>query len=408
MPSSLLSFNRLSWQLAGLIIVVAFGYWLVFSPSSHQAYQYKTKSVTLGDLDTTVSATGTLAPLKEVEVGIEVSGTIKTVEVNYNDVVKTGQILARLDTRRLEAQAAQSKASLASARAKVHQTQASVLEAKSKMARLKELKRLSDGKAPSQYDLISARAELARANADEASAQASVVQAEAVLAVNRTDLIKAVVLSPIDGIVLKRSAEPGQTVASQFQAPVLFTLAEDLKQMELQVDIDEADVGMVKAGQSATFTVDAYPDRNFVADVKQVRFGSQTVDGVVTYKAVLGIDNSDLSLRPGMTATATIVVNRKQGVRLIENTVLEFTPPKIKGSVNKQSLIDSLIPHPPEFDDTKNISSSSMSQQVWTVEGGELKGIDITKGSTNGLVTEITEGDVKAGTQLVFEQNSQP
>jgi len=408
MPSSRLSFSRLSWLLPGLIIVFAVCYWLVFSPSSHPAYQYRTKPVTLGDLDTTVSATGTLAPLKEIEVGIEVSGTIKTVEANYNDSVKTGQVLARLDTTRLEAQATQSKASLASAHAKFLQVQANVLEAKAKMARLQELKRLSAGKLPSQYDLISATAELARANADEASAQASVEQAEAVLAVNRTDLIKAVVLSPIDGIVLKRSAEPGQTVASQFQAPVLFTLAEDLKQMELQVDIDEADVGMVKAGQPATFTVDAYPDRNFVADIKQVRFGSQTVDGVVTYKAVLGIDNSDLSLRPGMTATATIVVNRKQGVRLIENAVLEFTPPKIKGSGKKQGLIDSLIPHPPEFDDTKNIPSLIKSQQVWTVEGGELKGIAITKGSTNGLVTEITEGAVKAGTQLVFEQKNKP
>lgn len=407
MPSPFISFNRLSWQLAGLMVITV-GYWLVFSPSSHQAYQYMTKPVTLGDLDTTVSATGTLAPLKEIEVGIEVSGTIKSVEVNFNDAVKTGQILARLDTRRLEAQATQSKASVNSASAKLQQALANVVEAKAKIAQLQELKSLSGGKVPSQYDLISATAELARANAEESSAQASVEQAEAVLAVNRTDLIKAVVRSPINGIVLKRSAEPGQTVASQFQTPVLFTLAEDLQQMELQVDIDEADVGMVKAGQPATFTVDAYLDRNFEADVKQVRFGSQTVDGVVTYKAVLGIDNSDLSLRPGMTATASIVVKQKRGVRLIANAVLEFTPPKIKDSGNKKGLIDSLIPHPPEFDDTKNIASSGKSQQVWTVDGGELKGIAITKGSTNGFVTEIAEGNLQAGTQLVYEQNGQP
>jgi HlyD family secretion protein len=408
MPSSRLTFNPIFWLSAGLMIVVAVGLWRVFSPSRHQTNLYMTKPVTIGDLDTTVSATGTLAPLKEIDVGIEVSGTIKTVDASYNDSVKTGQVLARLDTKRLEAQAKQSKAALASAQAKLHQVQANVAEAKAKMARLQELKRLSGGKLPSQYDLISATAELARANADLASALASVEQAEAVLAVNRTDLLKAVVKSPINGIVLKRSAEPGQTVASQFQAPVLFTLAEDLKQMELQVDIDEADVGMVKTGQAATFTVDAYPDHNFSANVKQVRFGSETVDGVVTYKAVLGIDNADLSLRPGLTATATIVVSHKQGVRLIENAVLEFTPPTTNDSDKKQSLIDSLVPHPPEFEQPKNIPSSNNTQQVWTVEGGVLKAIVITKGSTNGLVTEILEGDVKIGTQLVYEQSGQP
>ncbi|MDP1664524.1 MAG: efflux RND transporter periplasmic adaptor subunit [Methylobacter sp.] len=350
-----------------------------------------------------------MAPLKEVEVGIEVSGTIKSVEADYNDSVTVGQVLARLDTTRLEAQALQSQAALESSRAKVQQTHASLLEAEVKMARQLHVQQLSGGKVPSLYDLDTARATLARARADEAAAKAAVDQAQAALNVNRTDITKAVVRSPINGVVLKRSVEPGQTVASQFQAPVLFTLAEDLTQMELQVDVDEADVGLVQPGQKALFTVDAYADRSFPAEITQVRFGSETVDGVVTYKTVLRVDNSALSLRPGMTATAVITVDKKTDVLLVANSVLRFTPPVTPGKQKaKGSFLDSLLPHPPRQESRQAEAANSKTQQVWTLRNDELASISITKGATNGIVTEIVDGAVTAGTELVTGQVSKP
>ena len=303
----------------GLLVLPALG-------RKPQPVKYTTQAARRGNLVVVVSATGTLEPVKKVDVGIEVSGTISKVEADYNDQVKVGQVLARLDTSRLEAQAQQNEAALQAAQAKVVQAQASVEEAQAQLARLNRVKELSGGKMPSQTDLDAAKANLARYKADEASAKASVAQAQAALNVNRTDLTKAVITSPINGVVLKRSVEPGQTVAATFQSPTLFTLAEDLTQMELQVDVDEADVGQVREGQEATFTVDAYPDRTFPARITQVRYGSQTVEGVVTYKTVLKVDNSSLALRPGMTATAVITVNKRGNVILVPNAAMRFVP----------------------------------------------------------------------------------
>ena len=254
------------WAGAALLVVIVLLPALGREP---RPVKYVTQPARRGNLVVTVSATGTLEPLKEVEVGIEVSGTIKSVEADYNAEVKVGQVLARLDTTRLEAQAQQSEAALEAAGAKVLQAQASVQEAEAQLGRLNRVRELSGGKMPSQNDLDTAKANLARYKADEASAKASVAQAQAALNVIRTDLSKAVIRSPINGVVLKRAVEPGQTVAASFQAPVLFTLAEDLTQMELQVDVDEADVGQVREGQEATFTVDAYPDRTFPARITQ-------------------------------------------------------------------------------------------------------------------------------------------
>ena len=234
-------------------------------------------------------------------------------------------------------------------------------------------------------------------------------QAQAALAVNRTDLAKAVVHSPINGVVLERSVEPGQTVASQFQAPVLFTLAEDLTQMELQVDVDEADVGLVREGQDAQFSVDAYPDRMFPARITQVRFGAQTVEGVVTYKTVLKVDNSTLSLRPGMTATAVITVDKKTNALLVPNTVLRFTPPASEVDDESQSggLVSVLLPRMPRQKPKTAAAAASASkeQQVWTVRNGELAAVTISKGVTDGIVTEIVGGPVTEGMALVTDSS---
>ncbi len=376
-----------------------------FQKGKTDTTHYTTQPAKRGNLLVTVSATGTLEPIKKVDVGIEVSGTVKDVDVDYNDMVKVGQVLAELDTSKLEAQMLQSNAALDAAKAKLLQTQATVLEAQAQMARLEEMRRLTDGKMPSQFEFDTQKATLARSHADEGSAKATVAQAQATLDANKSDLAKAVIHSPINGIVLTRSVEPGQTVAAMFQSPVLFTLAEDLTQMELQVDVDEADVGQVKEDQDATFTVDAYPDQVFSARTTQVRYGSQTVDGVVTYKAVLKVDNSNMALRPGMTATASITVNKRENALLIPNAALRFKPPQTEaaGKAGGSSLIFKILPHPPssESSQREDPNAKSKDQQVWTLRDGELQAIAITKGLSDGKVTEITSGALEPGTELV-------
>jgi len=380
------------------------------SGNSADKLQYKTQSVQRGDLTVVVTATGTLQPTNQVDVGSELSGIIKSVEVDYNDRVKVAQVLAKLDTSKLESQVLESRASLASARAKILQAQATIKETRNELERLREVRKLSNNKAVSQHDLDAAQAALERAKADEAGAVAAVSQAQATLELNETDLAKASIRSPINGVVLIRAVEPGQTVAASLQAPVLFTLAEDLTKMELRVDVDEADVGQVKQGQKATFTVDAFPNRIFPAKIKQVRYGSKTVDGVVTYETVLDVDNSDLSLRPGMTATADIEVKHVNDALLLPNAALRFAPPEKEKENDSggRGLMGVLIPrrrHPPST--SKEDSNTHKNQQrVWTLRNGQLTAIPITTGSTNGIMSEVVSGDVQPGMALVVDTES--
>ena len=365
---------------------------------------YLTEPARRGDLTVTVSATGNLEPTNQVDVGSEISGTVKEVRVAENDHVSVGQVLAILDTAKLEAQVMQSKASVASARAKVSQAEATEVEAHSKFSRLERVRALGGDKAVSPYDLDAAGAALARAEADLLSAHAAVEQARAVLKVQETDLAKAVIRSPINGIVLTRSVEPGQTVAASLQAPVLFTLAQDLASMELHVDVDEADVGQVKQDQPATFTVDAYPERTFQAKIISVHYGSKITDNVVTYETILAVDNADLSLRPGMTATADIIVQQVAGGLLVPNTAIRFTPPRPEGqSRGRRGLIGALLPRPPHRNRSGNKTSFSNGsrRRVWVLVDGRPKPVRITTGSTDGVRTEVTGGDLTEGTPVI-------
>ena len=381
----------------------------VLRARSHAAgvVQYETRPVTRGDLVKTVSATGTLQPVKQVDVGIEVSGTIKIVDVDYNDSVTNGQVLARIDTSKLDAQVLQSEAALDSARAKLLQVQATVQETQMQLARLTRVRELSNGRVPSQSEFEAQQASLARALADEASAKAAITQAVATLCVNRSDLDKAAIHSPIKGIVLSRTAEPGQTVAASFSTPVLFTLAEDLAQIELRVDVDEADVGQVQEGQDATFTVDAYPDRHFPARVKQVRFGSKTVDGVVTYTTVLNVDNASLILRPGMTATAAIITRKVTNVLRVPNAALRFEPPQTRVAETQNgngSLVGSLLPHPPHAESRvqESAAGTNREQRVWMLRDGQLAAVSVIAGVTDGIFTEVT-GALEPGVAVAVD-----
>ncbi len=217
-------------------------------------------------------------------------------------------------------------------------------------------------------------------------------------------MYKSVIRSPINGVILTRSIEPGQTVAASFQAPELFTLAEDLKQMELHVNVDEADVGKVKEGQKATFSVSAYPNRTFEARIIQARYASTTTSGVVTYETVLKVNNPDLSLRPGMTATADITVKKVENAILIPSAALRFTPPADEDTAKSSdgSLISKILPHPPT-PAPKQQDENKRQQRVWILKNGQLSSVSITTGSTNGGMTEVVAGDIQPGVEVVVD-----
>ncbi len=391
-----------------LIVLVAVGgplflFWRR-SAAEAKAPEYITQSARRGNMIVNVTATGTLEPTNQVEVGSELSGIIESVDVDYNDHVKVGQVLAKLDTEKLEAQVVRSESALQSARANVLQAEASVLETKNALERMKKVWEKTGKKAPSQNEMDAAEAAYKRALAAEASSKAQVSEAEATLNGNQTDLSKCVIRSPIDGIVLTRQVEPGQTVAASLQAPTLFTLAEDLTKMELRVDVDEADVGEVEEGQEATFTVDAYPDKTFDATVSQVRYGSKTVNGVVTYETILRVQNSDLLLRPGMTATAEITVKKLEDALLIPNGALRFSPPieekkeASEGGSITSKLFGRPFRRPPE---RRDATANGKTRTVWTLKDGVPVPISVTLGPTDGQMTEVVTGDVEADMPLL-------
>ncbi len=362
--------------------------------------QFKTTDVEQGDLTVTVTATGDLEPVNQVEVGTEISGTIESVEVDYNDQVKIGQVLVRLNTDQLQAKFRQSKAALDLANAKVQEANATTIETRKKFERSRELAKKG---VCSQETCDADEASYKRAVASQASTRAQVAQAKAQLDADQTTLEKAVIHSPINGIVLKRSVETGQTVAASLQAPVLFTLAEDLAKMELHVDIDEADVGQVRVGQEASFTVDAYPEQQFLARILKVYYAPQVVQDVVTYQALLTVDNTKLLLRPGMTATADIVTKKVENVLLVPNAALRFKPPQ--AGTSGGSVLSTILPGPRKrAPKQRSVDiSQSTKQNVWIQQDGEAVAIPVTIGSTNGRITEIIKGDIKPGMSLLID-----
>ena len=397
-----------SLAVVAVLALVGAGLYYWRSQSTNELTRYRTEPVVRGNLVVTVSATGNLQPTNKVDVGSELSGIVESVLVDDNDHVKKDQVLARLDVSRLTDQVARSRSTLEAAPARVRQTQATVREAQANLERLRQVAVLSGGKVPSQAELSTAEAALARANADEGSGRATVAEATAALRSDETNLRKAAIRSPIDGVVLTRKVEPGQTVAATFQAPVLFTLAEDLKQMELQVDVDEADVGQVRDGQKATFTVDAYPGRRYPATVKRVGFGSQVKDNVVTYPTLLGVSNDDLSLRPGMTATAEITTITRDDVLLVPNAALRFTPPDAAAQPAAQQdggLVSRLIPRPPRSAPRKagNSAPRGAEQRVYVLRDGEPAVVPVTLGASDGRVTEIAGGGLQVGAPVIVE-----
>jgi HlyD family secretion protein len=403
------------WIIGGAIAVILVVLLLLIWRRNNEAkVQYVTTDVVRGDLTVSISATGNLAPTNQVDVGSELSGTVISVFVDDNDKVKKGQVLAQLDTSKLNDEVAKSKANLVSAEATLAQMRATVAEARATLSRQLEVQKLSGGKVPAKTEIDTAEANLQRALAQEDSAKGAVENTRAELSSNQTNIKKATICSPVDGVVLDRQIEPGQTVAASFSAPVLFTIAESLTQMELQVDVDEADVGDVRAGLAATFTVDTYPDRVYHATVKRVSLGSQATEGIVSYETILTFSNDDLSLRPGMTGNAEITTVNRQNVILVPSAALRWSPPTASAETEEESsggLVSSLLPGPPGRDDKKVagvIASTEKVQTLWVLRNGKPVSIRVTVGASNGRLTEVSSAKLELGMKVISETVSIP
>jgi HlyD family secretion protein len=385
---------------------------------------YASEQVQKGNLVVTVSATGKLAPTNQVDVGSELSGLVTKVLVDVNDRVTKDQPLAIIDPSRFQDTVNQSKAALDANIAQVGQARATLAQSTATLARFQEVSRLSGGRVPAKTELDQAIADRDRAVAGLKAAQANVVSAQATLSSNQTQLTKTIIRSPVNGVVLARQIEPGATVAASFNTPTLFVIAEDLSAMKLQVAIDEADVGTVREGQRATFTVDAFPGKTFPATITRVDVGSNlsaqsststtttsTTGQVVSYAAELTVQNGDLQLRPGMTATADIVTIEKKDVLLVPNAALRFTPQvtATPAAAASGGIAGALTPRRPGRSGGKGADASPLTrgsrQSVYIRQAdGSLKKLSVTTGDSDGTVTEITGGDLKPGMTVVTGQ----
>jgi HlyD family secretion protein len=389
---------------AVLVVCVGYFYWQQ-SQQRKAAPSYVTEPASRGDLTLTVTANGTLQPTRTVNLGSELSGTVLRVLVDVNDRVKNGQVLVELDPAKFNDQVVRSKAALASAQAQLAQAVATVKESAASLARLEEVAKLSGGKVPSKTELDSARAASDRAVAAEASARANVDSARASLATDETNRSKASIRAPSDGVVLTRSVDPGNAVAASLQAVTLFTLAEDLRQMRLQVNVDEADVGRVKVGQLASFTVSAFPSRRFPAAITRVAYGSTITDNVVTYQTLLDVKNDDLSLRPGMTATSTITAVERKGVLMVPNAALRYSPQSADAATKTGSnVMASMMPRMPRTGARK--ATGGTPKQVWVLRDGIPVAVPVKPGISDGRMTEITEGELKEGMVVITDQRT--
>lgn len=368
--------------VAGVIALVLLA--VIFHPRGGQV-NYATAPATRGKLVVTVSATGTLQPGNEVDVGTEVSGRVDDVLVDYNSHVKAGQLLAVINTDTTQAQLAQFQATLNQARATLATNQATVEQTLAKRARYHNLQAQN---AVALQDTQSADADYARAVASVALAKAQIQSAQAQIENSQTAIGKAQVRSPIDGVVLDRKISKGQTVAASFSTPVLFTLASDLSVLQLDVDIDEADIGSVHEGQSAEFTVDAFSNRRFPARLTALHNSPKTDNGVVTYPGVLLVDNRDGLLRPGLTATVEILVATINNALTVPNAALRFTPPV------------TAVPKPPA---TPALPNGVVGGRVWVLAKGKPEPRDLVIGRTDGRVTQILSGPLAAGEAVITD-----
>lgn len=383
------------WVLIGAALIAA-GYfgWAYFAQGG--GYVYTTGKVTRGDLTVIVTATGTVQPITQVDVSSAISGIVRKVNVDYNSVVYRGDVLAELDSDTLQAGVSSARAQLVVANANVAKAKAT---SNASIAIYKRQSSLFDRGVMSAQTLEDTRLAMDGADAALKATEAQVLVADADLKLAETNLAKTLITSPIDGVVLKRDVNEGSTIAASLSAPVLFSIAGDLKRMEVQVDVDEADIGNVAVGQSGTFAVDAYPARTFPAEITDIRFVSETINNVVTYKALLAVDNAELLLRPGMTATADIVVNTVQAALLVPNAALRYTPP---AEASSGGGLFSMF-RPPDTGSTTTAELPGGARTLWVMRDKVPVEATVVTGATDGQNTELTSGDLVEGDAVVLD-----
>ncbi|OGP69009.1 MAG: efflux transporter periplasmic adaptor subunit [Deltaproteobacteria bacterium RBG_16_44_11] len=372
--------------IIALIIIIVLGvvFLLVFKNKDGKQ-KYVTEIITRGDIKSTVSATGTVNAVTTVQVGTQVSGTILKLFVDYNSPVKKGQLLAQIDPAMFEAQAGQARANLLSAKASLEKSQVMLRDTKTTWDRNKILYAKN---FISKSDLDTSETNYLSALAQIKVSEAQIAQVQAALDSASINLKYTKILSPVNGTVISRSIDVGQTVAASFQTPTLFTIAQDLTKMQIDTSVDEADIGKVKAGQKATFTVDAYPESPFNGKVSVVRNAPITVSNVVTYNAVIIVDNAGLKLKPGMTANVSIETESKQNVLRVPNAALRFKPATSAATPNQKG------------------AKGPKGPGVWILENNKPKNVKITTGISDGNFTELISNELTEGEQIITDSSN--
>lgn len=358
------------WLVVAVVIIVAIVAWALSGGKKEEQITFDTAAVAPANIMNSITATGTIEPVTSVTVGTQVSGIVSKLYVDYNSVVKKGQVIAELDKTNLMSQLNSAKTQLATAQSQLnYQT-----------TNYNRYKTLYQKGLVAADDFDNAKLSYTQAKEQVASAKEEVQRAQ-------TNLGYATITSPIDGIVLSKSVEEGQTVAASFSTPELFTIAQDLTNMQVVADVDEADIGDVKEGERVSFTVDAYPDDTFEGTVKQVRQEATTTNNVVTYEVVISAPNADLKLKPGLTANVTIYTAERQGVLSVPSKALRFTPQK--ETVGKMKIVD---------------QTGNAKNKIWTIEGNSIVAHKVNIGMTDGTNTQILNG-ISAGIKVVTGLN---
>ena len=358
------------WYIVAVVLVVAVSVWAFSGSKRKEQVDFVTEKVAPGNIQSSITATGTIEPVTSVTVGTQVSGIVSKLYVDYNSVVKKGQVIAELDKSNLMSQ-------LNSAKANLQQMQANLRKAQEDLAyqhaNFNRYKTLYNKGLVSANDFETARLSYQTASQSVSSVRQQVNAAQEEVKRAQTNLGYATITSPIDGIVLSKSVEEGQTVAASFSTPELFTIAQDLTNMQVVANVDEADIGGVKEGERVTFTVDAYPDETFQGTVKQVRQEATTTNNVVTYEVVISAPNTNLKLKPGLTANVTIFTAERSGVLSVSSKALRYTP--TKETVGHMKIVD-----------------GGGKSKVWVIEGNTIKSVPVNIGMTDGTHTQILSG----------------
>ena len=386
--------KRVPWITLLIVLAAGLGYWIYRVKHRQPEVQYKAVSVERRRIVGRVTASGTLSALVTVQVGTQVSGRIQKLSADFNSAVKKGEQVAKIDAQLFEAAEQQAQANYLSAKAGVATAQANALNADKQYARTKALR---EQNLAAQADLDTAEANVAVAHAGVDAAKAGLAQVLASLHQAQVNLSYTNIVSPIDGVVISRNVDVGQTVAASLSAPTLFTIAQDLTKMQVDTNVAEGDVGRLQVGMKTYFTVDSFPGQQFLGKIRQIRNAATTLQNVVTYDAVIDVDNPDLKLRPGMTANVTVVYAERKGALAVSNAALRFrAPPSLAAS---SATPDDSHRHgrPPPTD------SGAEAHTVWVLRNGAPRPASVHTGLSDGSVTEVVDGELSEGDQVVVD-----